>query len=132
VTIRASLSPTSIALVAVICSLMAAAIVGGCGPNRRTRTLKATLTAINAARDGFVAWDRDHQHQIVEKATTRDTAQLELDSYRMRREAIVAGFTAAYRALAAAATSGDEASLRAALAAAGELHDALKKLMGGA
>jgi hypothetical protein len=109
--------------------IMLAAIA--CGPNRRTQTLQATIHAVNAARDGFVAWDLAHQSELVKKAGTREEAVVAIDAYRTSREVIVQGFTAAYRGIAVAATQGDEASLRAALATADDLRKALTAIMGG-
>lgn len=112
--------------------LVMIAITPGCsGPTKRTRTLQTTLTAVNAARDGFVAWDRQHQHELVEKATTKDAANQAIDAYHKKREPITTSFEIVYRAVAMAATQTDELSMQAALAKAGELYDAIKKLMGG-
>lgn len=101
------------------------------GTTQRTKTLQTTLVAVNAARDGFVAWDRQHQHELVEKATSKDDALLAIDAYHKKREPITSSFEVVYRAVAVAATQTDEVSLKAALAKAGELYDALKKLTGG-
>jgi nitrogen fixation/metabolism regulation signal transduction histidine kinase len=102
-----------------------------CGERQRGDTLRTTITALNAARDGFVVWDRQHQHEIVERASSRDQATTELEQYRAKREVVSTGFAVAYRAVAVAATSADQKSLDTALAAAGELYEAIKKLMGG-
>lgn len=103
--------------------------VPACGPNKRAQSIQTTLIAVNAARDGFVAWDRQHQSNIVDTAAarqaTRDEVVRELDAYHIKRAKVTASFEIAYRALAIAATQSDEASLRAALAKAGELRDAL-------
>jgi hypothetical protein len=121
------LSPSA-SLLLCVCALLA---IVACGPNRRTRTLQATVTAINAARDGFVAWDLAHQKELVAKASHRAEALALVEEYRASREFVVVAFGAAYRAVAIAATQGDEQSLKDALKTADELRVVLGKLTGG-
>lgn len=102
-----------------------------CSKSTRTDTLRASVVAVNAARDGFASWDRQHQQEIVEHAPTREEAEGALTTYRDRRVPVVDGFETAYRALAIAATQTDDPSLKSALAVSGELVDAIKRLMGG-
>lgn len=101
------------------------------GPNKRTKVLQQTLTALNAARDGFAVWNRQHQLALVDKATSREDSFAKVNEYNARKEAVTNGFMVAYLAVSLAATQADEVSLHRALEAAGELYDAIKKLMGG-
>jgi hypothetical protein len=105
--------------------------LAACGGNQRQKTLKGTLVGLNAARDGFTSWDLLHQKSIVEKATTREEAEAKLATYRADRSTLVDALEAAYRLLAAAATQEDDPSLKAALAAAADAVNAIKKLTGG-
>src|SRR5258706_4980729 len=61
-------------------------LVAGCGANQRQNTIKTTLVAFNAARDGFLEWDDKHQDATVAKAATgkltKDEAKKALDTYR--------------------------------------------------
>lgn len=111
-------------------AILLAMLVAACSQNERVSTLHATIIAVNAARDGFTAWDRDHQQSLVTAATTREDAEKAIAEYRVAQTKIVSGFEVAYRALAVAATQTDDLSLKAALTAAAELLDAIQKLKG--
>jgi len=102
-----------------------------CTKNKRADTLRQSVLAVNAARDGFSTWDRAHQQSIVDAATSREDGEAKLANYRDRRRPVVDGFEVAYRALAVAATQVDDPSLTAAIAKATELIDAVKQLTGG-
>ncbi len=105
--------------------LMLLVATPACGGSKRTRTLGATLTAVNAARDGFVAWDHQHQQVLVEHASSRDDADKALADYHGKRAPVVAAFEVVYRAIAVAATQSDGPSLSAALDKAAQLYEAL-------
>lgn len=118
-------------LAATLCTIGLAimAVSGGC--SGRQKTLRASLVAVDAARDGFVEWDKQHQLQIVEKATSKEEGRAKLDEYRTNREPIITGFEVVYRAIALAATREDDASLRDALDRAEKLFQAVTRLKGG-
>lgn len=101
----------------------------GCSRSQRETTLHATLVSVNAARDGFSSWDREHALAIVDAAKTREQATTEVASYREWRQQITASFEVVYRLLAVAATQTDKPSLDAAVAHAGELIQAIQKLI---
>lgn len=108
------------------------AITPACsGPNKRTRVLQHTVAAVNAARDGFLAWDRQHQLAILDKANSREEAIAKREEYLVKWRVVMESFTVAYQALIVAATQTDTLSYQAALAASADLLDTLKKLMGG-
>jgi hypothetical protein len=122
----------------LLLALTLTALAAGCGASQREKTLRATTIAVNAARDGFVAWDLEHQRSIYravhERGGTKEAALAELATYhRDKREPVVELFVTAYRAIGVAAVlNEDEPSLQAAVAAAQRLADALRELMGGA
>lgn len=122
--------PIAYFCLALVCLLLFVSSVS-CTQQDRANTLRASLTAVNTAKAGFVAWDRRHQMQIVEASKTREEAEGALFAYRARRTPVVEGFEVAYRALAVAATQTDEPSLRGALATAADLVDAVRRLIGG-
>ncbi len=101
---------------------------GGSIIKQADKSLSVALSATNAARDNFVAYDKNHQLTIVDNATTREEGEAAQKAYRGERDAVLRAFTAAYSAIAAAAAiiplieKGDkkERDLRALLA------DALK------
>jgi len=98
--------------------------------NKRMQVLRGTVVALNAAREGFTAWDNHHQTQIVDRSISRKDAQDKIDIYLDKRELIIKSFAVAYQAVAVAATQVDDLSLTAALAASQGLFDALHALMG--
>lgn len=89
----------------VIFALLFAAACGGSFTDKAQKTLATSLEATNAARDSFLAWDKDHQQAIVEKASTREAGEAQLAAYRQTRRAVVKAFTVAYTAIAAAAAT---------------------------
>jgi hypothetical protein len=130
---RSVIMPSTTAYgLALVCGLLfLCTMMGACNRSQRTDTLRASIVSVNAARDGFLQWDRAHQASIVGAATSRETGEQALASYRHEREPIVNGFSVAYRALALAATQSDDPSLKAALAEAGELVDAVQAMIRG-
>ena len=100
------------------------------GPDAKERALRSSLTALNAARDGFVAWDKDHQQKIVEEATSLEDGKSKLAAYRAKREPVTQGFVVAYSAIAAAALDRSAAMIVEAAVAAKEVYDLVKLLTG--
>ncbi len=109
------------------CLLLGAA----CNKDQRVNTIHASIVALDAARDGFVQWDHDHQMSIVDAATSREEGAAKLAAYRKKRQDVLDGFQIAYRALALAATQTDDPSLKAALDEAGKLLLLITQLRGG-
>jgi hypothetical protein len=89
--------------IAIFMIIMAAC--GGSVTQRTSQALGTALGATNAARDQFSAWDKQHQLDIVDRATTREQAEAELAAYRAKRQKIVQAFTVAYGAIASAAAT---------------------------
>lgn len=117
-----ALAPGAIVLLLVTIGLT------GCGGNQRQRALKTSLTAINAARDGFEKWDETQQQKIVAEATSKEAGRAALDEFRAKRDKIFVAFEVAYRAIAGAALQDDELSLKTAQKMANEVIDAISKL----
>ncbi len=105
--------------------------MAGCGAAQRTKTIQTSILTVNAARDGWFAWDRAHEHQIVEHAATREDVERDLADYRAKSNPIYATFEVAYKGLAVAATQTDSPSLSAALVTVLQLVESIKKLTGG-
>ena len=99
----------------------------GCGASARETALRSSFIGVNAAREGFVTWDEQHQGQIVAGATSYVDGQTQLAEYRTAREQIVSAFVVAYRAVALAATT-EDAPLKDMLAAVKALREAIASL----
>ncbi len=125
------LSHTRRAVVGVV-FLTAAVSATACGPNARQTALKTSLTALNAARDGFVQWDKQKQTKIVADAKTLEDGKKALADYRSKRAPVIEGFTVAYSALALAALDDNMARLTEAINTAAALYKLIKSLTGGA
>ena len=95
------------------CFALALLIFLGWGCARSNPAEKAR-TALDAARDQFVAWDLTHQKQLVDSGG-------DLAAYRAKRSTVVTALLDAYVALAAALTDPTEVAL-------GDLVDSLTKL----
>jgi uncharacterized membrane protein len=124
--------PLMIAMAVVLA--LASAFATGCTHSDRADTIHATLIAVDAARDGFVAYDAKEQQSIVDSATSADDAHAKLAAYRAARDKATgpAGLlTTAYRAIAAAAMANDTTSLDAMTTAANQLFDAFKPYLPG-
>jgi hypothetical protein len=109
--------------------LLISAIIlcSGC-PNK---SLQVGLASLNAARDGFVAYDAKHQSDIVDAAKSLEEGKASLAEYRTKREPLIQAFAVAYSALAAAALDDTEARLAEAGKTAIEVYRLVKELMGG-
>lgn len=98
----------------------------------RQGVLKTTLASLNTARDGFTAWDAEHQKNIVAKAGSMAEGRMLLDAYRLQRDKVIFSFEIAYRSLSVASLEGDEASIGRALQAAKDIFDLIEALRGKA
>ena len=92
--------PRSIHLISV---LLVAAACGGSFTDKANKTLATSLAATNGARDSFLAWDKDHQLGLVDKATSKEEAVAALAVYREKRAPVLQAFTVAYSVIGAAA-----------------------------
>lgn len=115
---------------AILVPIVLLALTACPGPDARQKALQTSLVALNAARDGFLSWDGNHQQQIVREATSLENGQAALSEYRTRRESVVQGFTVAYSALAAAALEKSAAMILEAATAAKEVYTLIKMLTG--
>ena len=95
------------------------------------KAVKHSLTALNAARTGFVAWDAETQRGIVASATSLEEGRAKLGAHRTKRERVVAAFNVAYAALALAALEPTTANLLEAALQARILYEAIKALKEG-
>ncbi len=108
--------------------LVFALLFAACGASQREKTLKATLVAINVARDGFLTHDDARQTAIVVKATSLEDGKTQLAAYRLERVEVVVAFELAYKALATALLMNDNPSVIAAGKALAELLAIVKRL----
>lgn len=99
-----------------------------CGASQREKTLKVTLVAINAARDGFLVHDEARQGAIVAKAHDLEDGKTQLAAYRLARVEVVEAFELAYRTLATATFLSDDPSVKNAGKALASLLETLKRV----
>lgn len=105
-------------------------LVFACGPSAKEKTIRTTLTTVNAARAAFVAWDGAVQDRIIEHATDESDGHAQLERHRDRRDELVTLFEATYMAIAVAATDVSDQNVADMLAAAALLYNAYKGLVG--
>lgn len=124
-------SAVSALFVGAVCfSLLVVALASACTKTGRMDTIRTTLGAVNAARDGFKEWDIRHQRMIVEVSRDKAEAQKDLASYREERRPVSESFELAYASLAVAATQTDEPSLKRALTESANLLTAVRAVLG--
>ncbi len=113
--------------------LVVIALVAGCGASAREKTLRAAVVSVNAARDGFIAFDLNHQRAILAAHTEREKYDAAIAAYRSKREPVVEAFVVAYRAIGVAAVLvDDDASLGAVGEAVSKLLKAIEDFKAGA
>ncbi len=88
-----------------------------CGPSARQLQIRTTLTALDAASAGLIAYDTAHQASIIASAPSEPEGMAALTAYRARRAPVLAALGAAYEALATAATLDGPHTLKTALVA---------------
>jgi hypothetical protein len=119
------------ALAALIALSLVAELLMGCGANQRQKALTTALVGVNAAREGFLAWDEKHQQNIALLAKSYEEGRELLANYRENREMVVNGFELAYQGLAAAALVDDDGtSFEIAMGRIEQLYELLRVLMG--
>lgn len=121
--------PSLAAVVAVFLCLLV--VNAACSGSQRTKALRTTVIALNTARDGMLAFDQQHQLDLVNGATSREDGEAKLAAYRTKRIVVVNAFEVAYRAVAVAATASDNPSYETALQVAQVAIQAYHDLTGG-
>ncbi len=114
-------------LVAVYVLVLA---VVACSKPAHEKALSYSLGALNAAREGFIAWDAAHQETLAESGTVEE-AEAALRAYRKEREKVLLGFVVAYQALAAASLDPSLDMLAEAAQAVRTAYDLFRTLKGG-
>ena len=113
-------------------ALLALAIVlCGCAASTRETTIKTSLLAVQAADGAFVAYDKTHQMEIVERATSLESGRAELAAYRKKQDEVRKAFVVAYTAIGVAATVNDDHSLAGMQLALRQVLAAVAALTGG-
>lgn len=102
-----------------------------CGASQREKTITASVTLLNAARDGFTVYSRKHQDDLVEASATIEEAHAAVAKWRQEREHYELEFKLGYDLLKVATKQNDEPSLRAAAQKAVEIAATIKQLIGG-
>ena len=120
------MKPRALWLLAFLVVLMNLA----CGPSARQSALKGAYATVNAASAGFTAWDRAHQKELVETATSLDEAKRRLHEYRDKRRAVDESIIAAYALIGAAALD-KGVGMAAVVAAVTAVQRAIDAIRGG-
>jgi hypothetical protein len=109
--------------------IIALAILSGCASSQRTDTLKAALVTVDAARDGFLAYDGPHLLELARSGPDKVTASAAVTAYQLKRAATVdKAFAAAYRSIAIAQTLNDQPSLEGVQSAITQVYAAYEAL----
>lgn len=114
-TLRQRANATAAFFVTALMLITSCMLMSSCTRNQRVDTLRASVQSLDVAREGYVAWDLVWQQAIVADAPSLEVAVTKVAEHRKNQDQIKAGFDLAYRLVALAATSSDEASLKEAL-----------------
>jgi len=108
------------------------ALGAACGASARHKALKTSFVAATSLQAGFEAWDKEHQLDLADKATSYEDGVARLEAYWKKRTDVQNAFEALYRMIAAALLADeDENAFVAATRAYEQLAKALKILTGG-
>lgn len=119
-TLRSSVSAVAWALILITAI--------GCGASVRDKAIRATFITVNTVRDGFAAFDKDHQAKIVAAATSAEQGAAALAAYRVERDQVLVIFDDVYHALTLAVIGSDAGSLTSAQQLAAKLKQAYDTL----
>lgn len=122
--------------------LIAFAVLAGCSASARESTIKGTFVTVNAARDGFLAYDRAHEMSLVAHCDpaveSRDACVAKvaastaaLAEYQAKRAKVDGLFVGAYHSIAAAELLNTEQTVASMIAAAAQVYAAVKPFIGG-
>lgn len=104
------------------------AFIIACGPSARQVQLKTAYVGLSAAADGLVAYSSAKQDDIVAKATSLEEGMKQLTAFKVTRDKVANGISAAFHALAAASIL--DAGLANALSATAQALAAWEDLKG--
>jgi len=103
-------------------------VCGACGPSLREKALASTYLALDAGSKAFGVYDKQHQIDIAQHASSRDDGLAQLSAYWQTSDKIRDGFVAAALALSAAYATNSDATLSGALSAAAVVAQELAAL----
>lgn len=112
----------------VVPVLLIALLLGACGANARTRTLRVSLVSLNVARDTMLTVSKERETQIVEHAATKEEGRTQLDAWRASVDKVVVAIDDGYRAIYGAAILDDAKSVSDAVAAVAKVLALVKDL----
>lgn len=102
-----------------------------CGASARQKAIDISYTTLKASETAFVEWDKHHQADIVEHATSATEGHEKLVAYRTKRQEVFVAFSAAWSALAAASLYDSDSWLKAAMEAVSQVYLLVKELEHG-
>lgn len=106
--------------------------LSGCTKNTRVETLQVTKLGLDAAKDGFDAWNAQHEMEIADdpKLTSKEAYTAAITAYRTARKKVIDALTLAYQLYSTATAQNDAPSLSAAVGQAAVLYQGIKTLEG--
>lgn len=128
-TVRSITGKAPVAALALL--LGVAALLPGCASSTRESTIKTAMVAVDASSAAFAAYDKSHQSEIVQHATSLDDGKAKLEVYRKKQDEVRRAFVVAYSAIGAAAALSDEQSIAAMQVALKQVLVAVAALTGG-
>lgn len=123
-TVKAAFHSAGVLILVITCVSSTSACAAS-----KDEVLSKIMAGVTAAQTAFLAFDKEHQDQIVTDATSLEQGKAALAAYRDKRKVVATAFVAAYGALAAASLDPSTASgLAQAASTAQALLAALRDL----
>lgn len=105
--------------------------MNGCSHDARATTIKTALISADALEAGFLAWDRQHELDLVASATSPGDATTKLDAYHAKRSKVDLVFALYFKAVAVASQLNDDHSVASIALAAIEVEKTIADLKNG-
>lgn len=106
-----------------------AIIAAGCVSARRD-AVRYSIAALDTAQAGFLAYDAEHQEQLVFEAGSRAEGEASLRLYRVKLERVKAALIVAYSALSLASLDATTVHVAEAVEHVADVLEEIKKLKG--
>lgn len=112
----------------IIPVMLLLAFVAACGANARRDTLRGNIVALDVARDATLKLSKEHEAAIIEHATSKDEARVQLAEWRDVVDSMMTALEDGYRITYSAAILDDAKSASEAGAAVAKALALLKEL----
>lgn len=105
--------------------LVASVALAACGASARMHAILTAMVTVDAARDGFLAYDAAHEQDLKNAAKSEAEGHAALGAWREKSDQVLRLITAALGSIKVAATLDDDASVSSMLKAGALLEQTI-------